>query len=598
MALFTVAAAAASVASAALIITERSLRKQVDEGESRARAATEQLEAARTALDETRARLDATQAERNAARDQLEAAQTELDAARAQVAGLQRELESTRAALDAAQAEVKELSGGDQMQKVLDDAAAFQRRAGEAEAELERVRETMAAQAESFEQRVAQAIAERKAEGARALETWERLQRQLRREDAKNRQLERDVANLWAKLNSEGLGPAALHLHAQIIELEGLLAVAAEERAAAVKAAEERAEEAETVGLAQLAQIDDLTEQVEGFDRERNDAAVQIEVHNRAKAHAENRVADLRRAHREETDSLREQRDLARQEAQEAKNARDVPEETRAELEQKDGRIAELDAQVARLEGELAQRDDEIEGWKRRQEGAQRAADEAKDAEREAKRELKERENELAQAERNLENRDAELGELRRAEPAWTPRLVEEPGDALAELGDGGIRDALEQVSDALAGVAIPGDALKHAHLLDAESRDGWRDKLVGALWALNEYAVDRGDFSGSFHDWSRRGMAKQHRVSAANIAMKDSETTASGKTTGKARRFAIDPMVNGDSWVQMEAHLKFGTGTPNAPRIYFYDDTRGNTGKVHVGFIGPHKLVPTSGGF
>ena len=42
-----------------------------------------------------------------------------------------------------------------------------------------------------------------------------------------------------------------------------------------------------------------------------------------------------------------------------------------------------------------------------------------------------------------------------------------------------------------------------------------------------------------------------------------------------------------------MQAHLKLSNGSL-APRLYFYDDTGkdGNTGKVHVGYIGPH--LPT----
>lgn len=28
---------------------------------------------------------------------------------------------------------------------------------------------------------------------------------------------------------------------------------------------------------------------------------------------------------------------------------------------------------------------------------------------------------------------------------------------------------------------------------------------------------------------------------------------------------------------------------------VYFHDDTGGTTGKVHVGFIGPHGLMPNT---
>ena len=35
--------------------------------------------------------------------------------------------------------------------------------------------------------------------------------------------------------------------------------------------------------------------------------------------------------------------------------------------------------------------------------------------------------------------------------------------------------------------------------------------------------------------------------------------------------------------------------GGNDIPRVYFHDDTRGDTRTVHVGFIGPHYLVKNS---
>jgi hypothetical protein len=42
-----------------------------------------------------------------------------------------------------------------------------------------------------------------------------------------------------------------------------------------------------------------------------------------------------------------------------------------------------------------------------------------------------------------------------------------------------------------------------------------------------------------------------------------------------------------------MFAHMKIQSGGGgNIPRLYFYDDTDGPTGKMHVGFVGPHRHV------
>ena len=46
-----------------------------------------------------------------------------------------------------------------------------------------------------------------------------------------------------------------------------------------------------------------------------------------------------------------------------------------------------------------------------------------------------------------------------------------------------------------------------------------------------------------------------------------------------------------------MDAHIKVAqAGGTLTPRIYFYDDTGGVTGKVHIGFIGPHKYLRNAG--
>jgi len=46
-----------------------------------------------------------------------------------------------------------------------------------------------------------------------------------------------------------------------------------------------------------------------------------------------------------------------------------------------------------------------------------------------------------------------------------------------------------------------------------------------------------------------------------------------------------------------MVAHLKVAEGGgAQIPRIYFLDDTKGVTGKVHTGFFGPQRFVPNAG--
>jgi hypothetical protein len=61
-------------------------------------------------------------------------------------------------------------------------------------------------------------------------------------------------------------------------------------------------------------------------------------------------------------------------------------------------------------------------------------------------------------------------------------------------------------------------------------------------------------------------------------------------------RIFGVDVRVRADGKVLMPAHCKIAEGGGRlSPRLYFYDDTKGTTKKVHVGFIGPHRHVPNA---
>lgn len=75
---------------------------------------------------------------------------------------------------------------------------------------------------------------------------------------------------------------------------------------------------------------------------------------------------------------------------------------------------------------------------------------------------------------------------------------------------------------------------------------------------------------------------------------MTESEGVQTGGKFKGTRNFLVDPQVDPSGVVTMLAHLKISEGGGNlAPRVYFYDDTNGSTKKVHIGFVGPHYLVP-----
>lgn len=109
-------------------------------------------------------------------------------------------------------------------------------------------------------------------------------------------------------------------------------------------------------------------------------------------------------------------------------------------------------------------------------------------------------------------------------------------------------------------------------------------------------YAEERaaGWSQGGFWEWCARGGPVCWPATTKKLSMTESETVQNAAKLRASRVFAVDPEVNGSGHIQMLAHLKVSEGGGNlAPRIYFHDDTNGVTKKVHVGFVGPHRLVP-----
>ena len=144
--------------------------------------------------------------------------------------------------------------------------------------------------------------------------------------------------------------------------------------------------------------------------------------------------------------------------------------------------------------------------------------------------------------------------------------------------------------------VVLPRSAERDLESLDqAEKSAIWAQKSWDGLRALNEYAQRRGDFDGGFWEWCKsKHPIYRWQANKDTLAMSESEHVMSNRKLKDTRLFGISSQVTPDKKIIMEPHLKIQKGGgPNIPRIYFHDDTRGNTGKVHIGFIGPHRLVP-----
>lgn len=154
------------------------------------------------------------------------------------------------------------------------------------------------------------------------------------------------------------------------------------------------------------------------------------------------------------------------------------------------------------------------------------------------------------------------------------------------------VKQALEFARIHLIALSIPDPVVEAAVAkLDKSGRRQGRGRAVmEALRALQAFALD-GARDGDFKHWCERGGSGGVCYSANRVTMSESVGVERSERMIRARSFQVDPALEVSGRRQMTAHVKLDQGE-TAPRLHFLDDTRGKTGKVHIGYIGPH--LPT----
>lgn len=121
---------------------------------------------------------------------------------------------------------------------------------------------------------------------------------------------------------------------------------------------------------------------------------------------------------------------------------------------------------------------------------------------------------------------------------------------------------------------------------------ENWLNRSWEALLALNEYALlkkQRGtEELPHFHAYLLDPQA-EHVIPKTRYSANESKGVMMNGRFVNARTFSVPRQVDPSGKVVMEAHIRIGSGKPPAPRMHFFDDTSGNTGKIYVGHIGPH---------
>ncbi|MFM8795082.1 MAG: tetratricopeptide repeat protein [Acidimicrobiales bacterium] len=105
-------------------------------------------------------------------------------------------------------------------------------------------------------------------------------------------------------------------------------------------------------------------------------------------------------------------------------------------------------------------------------------------------------------------------------------------------------------------------------------------------LETLDKYALATSGGSDTIDFFN---FAKLDGYASSSLAMKESEGTGNNPVFRAARTFPVPRTVDPSSRIYMPAHFKLPGTFPNVPRIHFTLDGLSSTGKVWVGYVGPH---------
>jgi len=168
-------------------------------------------------------------------------------------------------------------------------------------------------------------------------------------------------------------------------------------------------------------------------------------------------------------------------------------------------------------------------------------------------------------------------------------------GSAIVKMSRPTLNATIAEVRRVATSVVIPSSAPREIESLDSHvSAEVWAEDLALLCASFERYAHEKRTkgFRGNYLMWC----AKTGAYPDNKIAMTESGPTKNQQDLREKRTFEVSREVSRDGKMVMLSHAKIQlTGSGYIPRVFFHDDTGGVTGKIHIGFIGPHYLVPPS---
>lgn len=190
-----------------------------------------------------------------------------------------------------------------------------------------------------------------------------------------------------------------------------------------------------------------------------------------------------------------------------------------------------------------------------------------------------------------LAEREDLVRRLRYAETALRERGESpEPPSGDAPFIPDFCQDVVDHVAERFDRLVLGPRVREGAEQLDEHAESAWARKGLRALDALQQYAEARASGTQCSFWAFCEGASSASLVPTSWLSMKESETTDQNSRFRGLRTFEVDEMVAPSGSIYMPAHIKLEKGGSPSPRIHFHDDTDGATGKIHVGWFGPHR--------
>ena len=150
--------------------------------------------------------------------------------------------------------------------------------------------------------------------------------------------------------------------------------------------------------------------------------------------------------------------------------------------------------------------------------------------------------------------------------------------------------EVLEEARHRLTLVEIPKSVDEGVDALDAHADESWAPRAWSALQALQNYAEMKRDaqFNGSFKTYCDNS-AGDFVIPATWVVPAETAQTLDNPRFREARTLPVASEVDESGRILMQEHIRIEKGGSPCPRIHYFDDTRGPTGRIHIGWFGDH---------